>query len=367
MVDAGSFRAGRIRRVAPSWLAQVTLVLLAIFCATVLPANSVQQGEVPADAAAKISKVTPNQCAVGSDVTVEIQGQNFSGGAYLSFSSPAVRVMVTERVDASTLRAKLQINPSAKPGKVTLYVSNPAGPAAETTFTILRSGATVPPPTTETETPSAPAKNAEPEVTSVTPSSAARSSGAEIKIKGKRFAEGVKVSFSNPGIQVLGTKLSKSSELTVEIQVAADAAVGETGLFVINPDDSEVEAKFEITEAKGAAKTAGKGETAKSVQAQESFEVFNLGEGISILQNPAKSKGTLSLVAGKLAYTEVGNEVFSVPLAEIKEVDGNSVFGVNTGTFHIILTSGKTYNFMAGTLRPADSQAIIDSLRHAMQ
>ena len=326
--------------------------------------------EVPADAAAKISKVTPGEGAAGSEMMIEITGQDFSGGAYISFSSPAVRVLVTERVDATTLRAKLQINPSAKPGKVKLYVSNPAGAAAENSFTILKPGTPVSSPTEETKTPEAPASSNDPEVTSVTPAGVARGTTAEIKIKGKKFADGAKVSFSNPGIQVSATKVAKSTELTVEIQVAADAPTGETGLFVVNPDDSEVEAKFEVTDAAApATKTAVKGTTttAKRVTAQESFDVFNLGEGISILQNPTKSKGTLELSAGKLAYSEEGKEVFSVPVGDIKEVDANVVFGVNTGTFHVILSSGKTYNFMAGSLRPADSQGIIDSLRKAMQ
>jgi len=345
-------------------------MLFALVSATASPASSALQGggEVPADATPKIAKVTPNQAAAGSDVTVQIEGQNFSAGAYISFSSPAVRVTGTERVDASNLRAKLQINPSAKSGKVSLYVSNPAGPAAETSFTILKASTPAPPPpATVPETTAVPSKDTAPEVSSVTPPSAARGSEAQLKIKGKRFAEGAKVSFSNRGIHVLGTKLSKSSELTVDIQVAADASLGETGLFVINPDDTEVEGRFEVTDTTGATKTAEKVGTAKSVQAQESFEVFNLGEGISILQNPTKSKGTLALAAGKLAFNEEGKEVFSVPVAEIKEVDSNVVFGVNTGTFHIILNSGKTYNFMASSLRSPDSQAIVDSLHHAMQ
>ena len=366
-------RSGPSRRaLGAGRLVPIALMFFIVISETDGSASSAPQGgstshEVPADATPRIAKVTPNQGAAGSDVTVEIVGQNFSGGAYISFSSPAVRVVGIEKVDASNLRAQLQINPTAQPGKIKLYVSNPAGPAAETSFSIVKAGPAAPPPATVPETTAAPSKDVAPEVSSVTPSSAARGSEAQIKIKGNHFAEGAKVSFSNPGIHVLGTKFSKSSELTADIQVTSDAPIGETGLFVINPDESEVEARFEVTDSPGAAKGTEKGETTKSVQAQQSFEVFNLGEGISIIQNPTKSKGTLTLAAGKLAYNEEGKEVFSVPVAEIKEVEVNSVFGVNTGTFHVILSSGKTYNFIAGSLRPPDSQAMVDSLRHAMQ
>jgi cellobiose-specific phosphotransferase system component IIA len=40
---------------------------------------------------------------------------------------------------------------------------------------------------------------------------------------------------------------------------------------------------------------------------------------------------------------------------------------VNTGTFHIILNSGQAHNFIAASLRPADSQSIIDALRKALK
>ena len=54
-------------------------------------------------------------------------------------------------------------------------------------------------------------------------------------------------------------------------------------------------------------------------------------------------------------------------LADIKEVEANVILGFNTGTFHIILKSGQTYNFVASSLRPADSQSLIDSLQKAIR
>ena len=59
--------------------------------------------------------------------------------------------------------------------------------------------------------------------------------------------------------------------------------------------------------------------------------------------------------------------VFSAGAAEIEEIAPNVVFGINTATFHVILKSSKTYNFVGASLRPADTQAIVDSLRRALQ
>ena len=70
--------------------------------------------------------------------------------------------------------------------------------------------------------------------------------------------------------------------------------------------------------------------------------------------------------AGKLRYVEAGKEVFSVGPAEIKEIDANSVLGYNTGTFHVILNSGPTYNFAPASLSISDGQKMLDSLKRAL-
>jgi hypothetical protein len=209
-----------------------------------------------------------------------------------------------------------------------------------------------------------------------------RGSQLDVKVTGKNFSQGVKVAFSNPGIRVLKTDVVSPTELTTQIQVMADAATGPGSLFVVNPKDRETEAKFEVTEgspmspqAPAKAPTAGEPTgTTKAPAAAEpgaagakQFEVYNLGEVATLLRSSSKPKGTLSISGNKLSYQEAGKEVFSVATADIKEVDVNTILGVNTGTFHIILDSGKSYNFVAASLRSADSQAIIDALRRSMQ
>jgi hypothetical protein len=333
--------------------------------------------EIPPDATPQVQQVNPSQAAAGDEVTIVVEGQNFSPGAYASFTNPSIRVVSTRRVSGTQLEVKLAVSPKAQAGAISLYVSNPASSAAEAAFTIV--AAAVPAPEAPA-TPSAPAtppspagpstpaeevhpsESGTPEVTSVDPPRAAPSSEVSLKIKGKGFAQGVKVSFSNPGIRVMETTAATTTELTVRIQIAADAPRGKTNLFVVNPDDSEAEAAFEVTG--GTAKAAAVSGPASS--AGERFDVYNLGDVTGLLQGPKKIKGTLILAGQKLTYEEAGKEVFSMSLADIKEVGGNVILGLNTGTFHINLTSGKTYNFIAGSLRPADSQSIIESLRKAI-
>jgi hypothetical protein len=336
------------------------------FAAVALP-----QEDIPPDATPQVQQVNPSQAAAGDEVTIVVEGQNFSPGAYVSFTNPSIHVVSTRRVSRTQLEVKLAVSRKAPPGAASLYVSNPASSAAEAAFTIVAAAvpapeAPAPPSPAAPSTPAEevhPSESGTPEVASVDPPRAAPKSEATLKIEGKHFAQGAKVSFSNPGIRVLETTVSTTTELAVRIQIVADAPTGKTSLFVVNPDDSEAEASFEVTG--GTTKAAAVSEPASA--AGERFDVYNLGDVASILQSHNKIKGMLILTGQKLTYEEAGKEVFSTSLSGIKEVGANVILGLNTGTFHINLTSGKTYNFIAGSLRPADSQSVIDSLRKAIQ
>lgn len=336
-----------------------------------------QATDILPTAAAQILKITPDRASVGSSMTVDIEGSSFSAGVYVSFSTPAVRVVSTDRRDATNLKAQIEINASATPGAITLFVSNPAGPTAQTSFTILAPAEPPTPPTTGPAVKTTLATANAPEVKSVEPSKVGPGSQTTLKIKGKGFVEGATVSFSNPGIQVLGMHFQKSSELSVDIRVASDAATGSTSLFVVNPDDSEVECAFEIggaavtTEITTTSTTKEPTTTSKtktqSDANEQKFDVYNVGEAGTIFRNPTQAKGTLILAGGKLRYEESGKEIFSAQAVEIQEIATNVIFGINTGTFHVILKPSKTYNFASATLRPADTQSIVDSLRRALQ
>ncbi|MBZ5514775.1 MAG: IPT/TIG domain-containing protein [Acidobacteriia bacterium] len=361
------------------------------------PGRAAQQAtaDVPPDATPEITAVHPNQGAPGQEVTVKVEGKNFSAGAYVSFSNPAVHAVSTERVSPTQLEARVAVGAKAQPGAISLFVSNPGSAVAEVPFSIVEetpaSAPAAPPATTATPETQAPA-TAEasqqapaapgPEVKGIEPARAARGAQATLKITGKHFADGARVAFSNPGIQVQDVQVKKDTEIAARIQVAADAATGTTGMFVVNPDDTEAEVTFEVTgeatstKASGAssaaptAKPAGKPATkpaAKSAGQTLQFDVISLSDVGNILQSRSNPKGTLSLASGKLRFEESGKEVFSVPVAEIKEVGENLILGVNTGTFHILFASGQTYNFVAGSLRPADSKSIMESLQAALK
>lgn len=385
----------------------VVIGVLVVALPAVLRAASPQTDtDVSPEATPEIRQVTPSQAGAGDEVTVIVEGKNFAAGAYVSFSTPTVHAIITKRASATQLEARVVVGKKAEGGTVSLFVSNPASSVAEAPFTITGGAAPAEaPPSRPAEVPAPPMPPAAqasslapsaaaaqpatstPEVTAVEPARAGKGSQLEIKIRGKNFAKGGKVAFSNPGIRVLDTQVTKESELTARIQIADDAATGSSGLFVVNPDDNETEAAFVVTdEAPTTTAAAASGSTSPSAPAAPAtpstpaakseekgaaestqFEVISLADVAGIFQKGNRPKGTLTLSGSKLRYEESGKEVFAVTTADIKEVAANTFLGVNTGTFHVILNSGQTYNFIATSLRPADSQSIIDALRKVMK
>ena len=338
-------------------------VLLASACAgqAAVSGLAAVAGSAAAEASPKISNIQPAQASPGSRITVKITGENFLNGAYVSCSDPAVHVLVTRWTSGTELDVDIAVGQMAKSQSVVLYVSNPSGASAQAAFAIA-SGAGEP----QQEAQSSPSNS--PVVTKVDPAQAAPGSNLTLKVTGKNFKQGAKVAMSNPGVRVLGTDFKKSTQLVAQIEVATNAPSGKTSLFVINPDDSEVEAGFEIN-GKNTAQTGTEAEKASSQPSTptQQWSVYNLGDATSILQNPSKAKGQLEVKGGKLEYDQDGKAVFTVKLSDVQEISPNVFFGLSTGTFHIILNSGKTYNFVSSSLAPADTNSIIESLRAALK
>ena len=139
----------------------------------------------------------------------------------------------------------------------------------------------------------------------------------DLKITGKNFVQGTKVSFANPGIRVMGITSPSSTELTVHIKVARDAAPGVASLFVINPDDSEVEAPFEVT-GKGATTPSpaprphpAAPPTPASTDTQR-YDAFHLGNPAEIFQVHGKVKGSLVVSSGTIQYQEDGKTLITI-------------------------------------------------------
>jgi len=237
---------------------------------------------------------------------------------------------------------------------------------------------------------------ATPEISQVKPNQAAVAGEVTFTIAGRNFSRGVYVSFTNPALHVVSTRRISATQLEARLAIGSKAAAGPVSLFVSNPASSVAEAPFTIsgapapaapkaeiaptepgmpevaggspaappTPAPALATTPTPAATAGS--ATQRFQVYNLGDVVSILQSANKPKGTLAVSGGKLSYQEGDKEVFSVALGEVKEIDVNTLLGVTTGTFHVILNAGTTYNFVAASLRPAETQSIVDSLRRAL-
>ena len=391
-----------------------------VCCAVVLSAVAAPQAvpEVPPDATPQIQQISPNQGEAGANLAVTIQGRNFSAGAYVSSVSSALQVESSKRVSSTQLEVQLRISASAQPSTVSLLVSNPASRVAEVAFTITAKQAAAPPaappasaepPKTATPsappappvpsgppapaaqevkpaapaTPVVPVKPAPPpapiappapvappgpEVAATIPSKVAPGFDVDLKITGRNFSPGTKVSFANPGIRVMGITTSSGTELTVHIKVAGDATPGAGSLFVVNPDDREVEVPFEVTGKGGAAPpppavpASPHGPTPRSNVTQR-YEAFHLGNPAEILHTHGKIKGALVVDAGAIKYEEGGQTLLTLPLNEIKEIKTSSLA---TATFHITMTSGKTYHFAPGSLHPADARNEVDSLRKAL-
>jgi len=345
-------------RTAALWLA---FVLIGTCAGRSAGWNSAGLPGVPAEAPPKISNVQPSQASPGSRITVKIAGENFLNGAYVSFSDPAIHVLATRRTSGTELDVDIAVGQMAKQQSVLLYVSNPSGASAKTSFAIA-SATAKPAQASEPSSPNAPV------VSKVDPANVAPGSKQTVKVTGKNFKEGAKIAFSNPGIRVLGTEFKKTTQLVAQIEVAPNAPSGKTSLFVVNPDDSEAEAGFEV--AGGNSTQAGTAKDNASSPANvptQQWSVYNLGDATSILQNPGKAQGQLVVKGGKLEYEQDGKAVFTVKPGDIQEIAPNVFFGVNTGTFHIILNSGKRYNFVPSSLAPADTNSIIESLRSALK
>lgn len=363
--------------------------------------------DVPPDATPQIQQVNPAQAAPGAHVTVTLQGSNFSAGAYVSSVSAALHVDSSKRISATQLEAQVSVTASAQPSAVSLLVSNPASRAAEVAFTIVAAAAApapatppaspVPaaPPTPAAPTPppapaptvapappapevkpsalatpavhaappaAAPVASTAPEVAAVIPPRVSQGFDVDLKITGRNFGHGAKVSFSNSGIRSLGVTSSSSTEITVHIKVATDAPTGKGSLFVINSDDNEAEAAIEVT-AKGGGTPSAPGAPAPTVAAvTQRFDAFHLGNPTEIFHVHGRVKGSLVLSAGTVKYEEDGKTLINVSVRDIKEVKTSTL----PGTFHITLASGKTYHFAAGSARPSDARLIVDAIQKAM-
>jgi len=207
-----------------------------------------------------------------------------------------------------------------------------------------------------------------PEVEAVDPPGAVRGSTLLVKVTGRNFGKGAKISFANTDIRVMETNDLSSTELTARIQVAPKAATGTTSLYVTNPNYRQAELPFQVAEA-GIPRTTAPPATATTAggtitPSDLRFEVIHI-KGKKLL-TPTKLKGILTYSKGKLRFEEGGQEIFALTPADVKEIDLNMVLGVSAGSFHIILNTGKKYDFWAASMKAPETRFIADSLKRAV-
>lgn len=343
------------------WLA-TRLVLGALFMCVAAPfcLLAAQQAapDVAPDATPQIQQIDPGQAVPGAHLTVIIQGNNFAAGSVASSASTAIHIDSSKRLSATRLELQLSVSESAQPGTATLLVSNPASSAAESAFSIVAAQA-APAPVAPAETPA-------PEVTTVNPPKVGQGFDIDLKLNGKNFVQGTKVSFANQGIRVMGITSSSTTEISVHIKVAGDATPGKTSLFVINPDESEAEAPIEValkgtfTTTPSAPPSPGSPPGADPSYTQR-FDAFHLGNPTEIFHVHGKVKGSLVISSETVKYEEDKKTLINISLSEIQEVKTSGIGGVN-----IKLNSGKTHHFAAASLKGSDARTIVEAIQKAI-
>ena len=205
---------------------------------------------------------------------------------------------------------------------------------------------------------------AEPEVTKIVPARVGQGFDVDLRITGRNFVKGSKVSFANSGIRVTAVTSPSSTELIVSIKVANDAPTGTASLFVINPDDNEAEGTLEVTKkgmltASGPAKP-GSPSTA-DVEYTQRFDAFHLGNPTEIFHVHGKVKGSLVISPGNVKYQEDGKTIVNISSNQIQEAKTAGI-----GGFNIKLKSGKTIHFAAASLKGSDARTIVAALHKVM-
>lgn len=148
---------------------------------------------------------------------VTITGANFVTGATVAFAGPGVTVNSTTFVSATQLTVDVTVAAGAAPGPRDVHVTNPdagVGVCAGC-FTVA----------------------AAPTVTAIDPDFGLPNTAySAVTVTGANFVTGATVAFSGSGITVTSVSTTSSTQLTIDIAVAAGATLGNRTVSVTNPD-----------------------------------------------------------------------------------------------------------------------------------
>jgi len=185
-----------------------------------------------------LSSITPNSGQQGQAVNVTLSGSNFVSGATVQVSGSGVTASSVSFVNSTTITAVFTVAGGATVGARSVTVTNPGpggGASGSQTFTV-----TVP-------------QNPVPVITSLNPNSANQgATNVDVQILGSNFVAGGSLGITGVGITVNSAFFISSTQLSMNLTIAADAPLGARDVFVINPGPGGGESNavaFTITQA----------------------------------------------------------------------------------------------------------------------
>jgi len=185
-----------------------------------------------------LSSISPNSGQQGQAVNVTLSGSNFVSGATVQVSGSGVTASSVSFVNSTTITAVFTVAGGATVGARSVTVTNPGpggGASGSQTFTV-----TVP-------------QNPVPVITSLNPNSANQgATNVDVQILGSNFVAGGSLGITGVGITVNSAFFISSTQLSMNLTIAADAPLGARDVFVINPGPGGGESNavaFTITQA----------------------------------------------------------------------------------------------------------------------
>ncbi|HLJ67729.1 MAG TPA: IPT/TIG domain-containing protein, partial [Chloroflexota bacterium] len=161
-----------------------------------------------------ISSVSPGALGQGATAQkVTINGNNFTTGATVTFSTPGVTATAVS-VTSTKITATVNVALGATPGAGTVTVTNPDGDTVSSAFSV----------------------DAGPQVSSISPTTIKPGSTESIVLTGSNFAAGDKVTLSGKGLTVKSTTVNGPTQITISVTATSKAKLGNSNVTVTATD-----------------------------------------------------------------------------------------------------------------------------------
>jgi hypothetical protein len=184
--------------------------------ATLASAFTVSQLPAPA-----VTGVSPSSGIQGQALAVIITGSNFQNAATCSFGSAGVTVNSCVFNSATQLTANITLASNATVSTRTVTVINPDSQSAALPSAFVVNQAPPPPP---------------PTLTSISPNSGQQAQTLLVTLTGTNFLYGATCSFGGAGVTVNTCAVNSTTQVTANITITANAAIGAGSVTITNPD-----------------------------------------------------------------------------------------------------------------------------------